>query len=304
MEKNSDIELINRLSRKKLSEDEVYIFPVTLCDNEVDRDYERFTVSALHQLEKLFIGKTGISDHSMRSSDQTARIFKTWIEENPERITLSGEKYTALKASAYMVRTLKNEDIIKEIDAGIKKEVSVGCSLKRHTCSICGKERCMHIRGKSYDGKLCYTLLDEATDAYEWSFVAVPAQREAGVTKMYKNKEKTKMENPFDIVKAVMPEGEEKNKVCDYIRKLEKEAEDAKAYKAELSSEVKKLFALTLPEISKGVVSECCENLGTNALKELKEGLLKKKKELFPCAPQTAAKAEKSINRSDNDYMI
>ena len=36
MEKNSDIELINRLSRKKLSEDEVYIFPVTLCDNEVD----------------------------------------------------------------------------------------------------------------------------------------------------------------------------------------------------------------------------------------------------------------------------
>lgn len=304
MEKISDIELINRLSRKKLSEDEVYIFPVTLCDNEVDRDYERFSISALHQLEKLFIGKTGISDHSMRSSDQTARIFRTWIEENPERTTLSGEKYTALKASAYMIRTLKNEDVIKEIDAGIKKEVSVGCSLKKHTCSICGSERCTHIRGKSYNGKLCYTILSEATDAYEWSFVAVPAQREAGVTKMYKNKEKTKMENPFDIVKAALPEGEEKNKVCDYIKKLEREAEDGKAYKAELGSEVRKLFAVALPEISGGVVSEFCEKLDINALKELKEGLLKKKKELFPCAPQTAVKFEKSKNRSDNDYMI
>ena len=104
MKENNDLELINRLSRKQLKEEEVYIFPVTLCDNEIDRDYESFTVQTLYELKDLFIGKTGISDHSMRSSDQSARVFRTWVEEIPDRLTKRGEKYTALKAKAYMVR--------------------------------------------------------------------------------------------------------------------------------------------------------------------------------------------------------
>ena len=42
---------------------------------------------------------------------------------------------------------------------------------------------CGHQPGKKYGGRLCYTLLEDPTDAYEWSFVAVPAQPAAGVTK-------------------------------------------------------------------------------------------------------------------------
>lgn len=304
MEKNNDIELINRLSRKKLNEDEVYIFPVTLCDNEIDRDFESFTVSALNTLKNLFIGKTGISDHSMRSSDQTARIFKTWIEEDSGRITQRGEKYTALKARAYMVKTLKNEDLIKEIDAGIKKEVSVACSVGRHTCSICGKERCHHIKGERYDGKLCYTLLDEATDAYEWSFVAVPAQREAGVTKAFNKKEKEKMENPVEIIKSAVSDDNEKQKIFEYIEKLENEASDGRAYKSELVSEVKKLFGLALPELSPTAVDKLCEKLDTASLRELKTGLTKKKEMLFPVCPQTAVKEHKTNIHSDKEYLI
>ena len=37
----------------------------------------------------------------------------------------------------------------------------------------------------SYGGKLCYFTLKAPTDAYEWSFVAVPAQRKAGVMKSF-----------------------------------------------------------------------------------------------------------------------
>ena len=33
---------INRFSRRELSVEEVYVFSLLLCDNEVDRDYERF----------------------------------------------------------------------------------------------------------------------------------------------------------------------------------------------------------------------------------------------------------------------
>ena len=47
-----------------------------------------------------------------------------------------------------------------------------------------------------YKGKLCYGLLKEPTDAYEFSFVAVPAQRGAGVTKSFDGD----IEKAFDIL--------------------------------------------------------------------------------------------------------
>lgn len=36
---------------------------------------------------------------------------------------------------------------------------------------------------RRFDGRLCYGELQNPTDAYEWSFVAVPAQKNAGITK-------------------------------------------------------------------------------------------------------------------------
>ena len=65
--------------------------------------------------------------------------------------------------------------------------------MAKRICSVCGadgaKGGCNHIKGRSYGGKLCYVELDEPLDAYEWSFVAVPAQRAAGVTKVYGERE-------------------------------------------------------------------------------------------------------------------
>ena len=62
----SDIEKINSYSLKPLSEEEVFVFSVILCDNEIDRDFERFSVESLKALKELFKGVTGIFDHSMR----------------------------------------------------------------------------------------------------------------------------------------------------------------------------------------------------------------------------------------------
>ncbi len=144
---------------------------------------------ALEQLKTLFVGVTGIFDHNPKSAGQTARIFSTSLETDSARKTRDGEPYTCLKACAYMVRTSGNEDLIREIDAGIKKEVSISCSAKTQRCSICGTNRstqsCSHTKGRSYQGKFCSHILEDISDAYEWSFVAVPAQRRAGVTKQF-----------------------------------------------------------------------------------------------------------------------
>ena len=54
------LEKINKFTRRAFTADELYVFSVILCDNEVDRDSERFSDNALETLRNLFVGKTGI----------------------------------------------------------------------------------------------------------------------------------------------------------------------------------------------------------------------------------------------------
>ena len=180
---------INRLTRRPLKKERVYAFPVILCDNEIDRDGERFSGQSIEKLATLFVGKTGIFDHDPKGRNQTARIFDTCVDRPEGKLTSDGEQYICLVARAYMVRNDRSAALIDEIDAGIKKEVSISCAVAKKTCSVCGKdiykERCSHIKGREYGGKKCYVSLEEPTDAYEWSFVAVPAQVNAGVTKTF-----------------------------------------------------------------------------------------------------------------------
>lgn len=183
------LEKINKFTRRAFTADELYVFSVILCDNEVDRDSERFSDNALETLRNLFVGKTGISDHNPSTSNQTARIFDTEVVTDSAKTTKNGDPYKYLRAQAYMIRTEENRSLIAEIEGGIKKEVSISCTAAKRSCSVCGADKsetsCSHIRGRKYGGKLCHTVLDDITDAYEWSFVAVPAQVNAGVTKRY-----------------------------------------------------------------------------------------------------------------------
>lgn len=181
------LDKINSLTRRKFKAEELYTFPVTLCGNEVDRDLERFSDDALAEMAPLFIGKTIIADHNPTTDNQIARLYDTDVVTDPERLTKDGRTYKYLKGYAYTVRTASNADFITEIDAGIKKEVSVGCSSARRICSICGsivnEVPCEHIKGHDYGGQVCCHIIDGITDAYELSFVPVPAQPDAGVTK-------------------------------------------------------------------------------------------------------------------------
>ena len=168
---------INAQARAKLTPEQVYVFSLRLCDDQIDRDGERFDTAALSGLAKLFIGKTGILDHRWSSDSQVARIFATEVVRE--------ERVSYIKAWAYIRRGGAADEIIADIEAGIKKEVSVGCAMGRAVCSICGSDygTCGHQKGEYYNGQLCCAILKEPMDAYEFSFVAVPAQPEAGVLK-------------------------------------------------------------------------------------------------------------------------
>lgn len=188
---DEELAKINKFTLEPLEKDSVFIFKVAACDNEIDdRNFEPFNLRALKDLKKLYVGKTVIKDHSRRADNQIARVYDTELIPDAEKVTGAGEVFNTLILKCYMVKTQRNADLITEIKAGIKKEVSTGTRAKKMICSICGvdnmKTYCPHWWGKEYDGKICYFTLDGAKDALELSFVAVPAQPRAGAVKHYK----------------------------------------------------------------------------------------------------------------------
>jgi len=224
-----ELAAINKFTRRELTTEEVYTFSVVLCDNEIDRDNEQFTPDALRKLAELFVGTTGIYNHNWNAHEQVMRIFEANAEGVDGEQNSVGEPYVALRAKAYLLRSAENKRLIDAIDAGIRKEVSVSCSIGNVACSICGKAPwtdggCLHRRGREYDGKLCYRILSEPTDAYEFSFVAVPAQPAAGITKA-----KTKPGEPGENMEqeGIMDEKALREQYPDLIAGIEKAAADA-----------------------------------------------------------------------------
>ena len=131
---------INRYTRRAYTPEEVYAFSLVLCDNEVDRDGERFPRATLEELAELFVGKSGIFDHEWTAKGQAARIYRTEIVEE-EGVCSQGEGRCYLKGYAYMLRGGENDALIAQIEGGIKKEVSVSCAMGSAVCSLCGADR-------------------------------------------------------------------------------------------------------------------------------------------------------------------
>lgn len=198
----ADMVKINTQALRELKAEEVFTFKVAACNDQIDRDYERFTVAALEKLAKLYVGKPIIMDHQWSAKNQTARIYDTVVEET------GGIHQLVL--FAYMLRNEKSAPTIDAIEGGILREVSVGCAISVAKCSICGTDKvkgwCEHRPGREYDGVQCTVELDEPTDAYETSFCAVPAQPGAGVVKTYGGEDNKPQKDPKDdpdVIKAL-----------------------------------------------------------------------------------------------------
>lgn len=281
---NTDLEKINSYTRSNFDADSLYIFSVSLCNNDIDRDYEKFSLEALEQLKEKFLGKTGIFDHSMRATDQKARIFDTWLERVEGKKTADGEDFYQLKAKAYMVKSEENMPLITDIEAGIKKEVSVSCSLGKSVCSICGCDKrssvCEHIGGREYKGRTAYSILSDVKDAYEFSFVAVPAQREAGVTKSFDFKKEDV--NMTDIIKtlkscdsSVTLTKIQADEILNHIDSLNEEAILGREYKKSLTNEVVGLCAKAMPDMDLSVFSGVAQVMTTKELLSFKKAFSK-----------------------------
>ena len=279
------LEAINAQAKAELTAEQVYVFSLRLCDDQVDRDLERFDTAALPVLAKLFIGKTGIVDHKWSSDSQVARIFATEV--------IREERCSYIKAWAYIRRGKAAEEVIADIEAGIKKEVSVGCAMGRSVCSICGGEygQCGHQKGEYYDGQLCCAILKEPMDAYEFSFVAVPAQREAGVLK------------GMGRDGATLKDLAEEFGVQSEYRALWKQAQLGQRYEQELQDHVVRLCLSLDLGVEEPVLRSVMKKAPAEELIKLRDSLEKKMAEFMPAQPQLPG-GSFTIEPVENGFLI
>ena len=263
----AQLEAINALAKTRLNGEQVYVFSLRLCDDRIDRDGERFDTGALPGLAKLFLGKTGILDHRWSTENQVARIFETQVVKEKD------ESY--IRAWAYIRRGGKNDELIADIEAGIKKEVSVGCAMAQAVCSVCGSEygTCGHVKGERYDGQVCAVILKEPVDAYEFSFVAVPAQREAGVMK------------GMGAAVSLKELAAENGAQAEY-RALTKEAELGRRYRKDLEDGVVRLGLALELGVSEPVLRSLAQTAGAEELLALKDALQGRLDESLPMVSQ------------------
>lgn len=222
---DADLKKINKYTLSPVTADDVFIFKATIADNEQDdRNHMPFNLKAVQDLKKLYPGKTMLKDHVRLADNQIARVYDTELDQSSSKLTKLGELHTELVSKIYMIKTDANKDLIAEIKGGIKKEVSTSMVPEKMICNICGtdnmKEYCRHWPGYEYDvtdatGKStkrrCKMLLDGAKEAYELSFVAIPAQPRAGTHKSVgfckpieepKKKDDNESENALNIEKT------------------------------------------------------------------------------------------------------
>ncbi len=291
--KDGDMALIAGMGKAPAAKEDIYIFELMLCDSRVDRDMERFDPDALAELGRLFVGKPGIFDHNWSAHEQVARIYKTQVrsiktEEGPEQ---------GLFAWAYMLRGGENDQLIRSIEAGIRREVSISCAVAAKRCSVCGQEygHCHHQKGIEYDGQICHVVLAEPTDAYEWSFVAVPAQREAGVVKKYGGEE-------MDIRKALEDSGHEQ--LIAQLDTLEKQARLGISYLQALKDEVVRLGGLADCGVAPATLKAMADKLDEQELLALKKAYGERIKGMYPTASQLTGRAEGFSGGENSQYRV
>lgn len=167
---------VNALAVKPLSADDVYIRSMYLCSDRVcEADWLRFTPRALAQIARHVCGRSVLAGHN-RSSLPLARFFHAVVtarEDAPGRW---------VRAWFYWLRATAGAlDLLRNIDGGVYREVSISWRYRGDTCSVCGAGRhgCDHVPGELYDGSRCHRIVDKIVDVLEGSLVYRGADADA-----------------------------------------------------------------------------------------------------------------------------
>jgi hypothetical protein len=181
---NAQLAKINKLAKRTLSAEEVFVFPSKLAGDMIIPDrYVQLTKELLDvfaaDADK---GVSFLLDHSWHADGffgiggrpKAAIPYGRTFNSSFGSATEEGETIS-LNADTYMMRGvsidgISTDDLIQSIEAGTLFDTSIGFSYNKAVCSICGNNindssKCDHYPGKTYEiegrngvkqNKLCF----------------------------------------------------------------------------------------------------------------------------------------------------
>lgn len=195
---------INGFALEPLAAEQVYVRKFIMAHNAIDRDGERFSEQILDFFAETFPGKSFLFAHDRRSLP-----FGLWFDATTEEMTPEQFKILTREAPqlpdgvatvkvlwtwAYMLKEEFNAPIIKNIDAGIHRHVSIGFNA---VDLIAVK--------KEINGPTLYWEYVPPGEALEGSLVWLGAQPGATAQKALKDQEThTEKELPMKMLIALL----------------------------------------------------------------------------------------------------
>lgn len=161
---------VNRFALQPLAADDVAVFTMDLCHNQIDRHFSRFPDEELDRINAMVPGRPLMERHDLRGTLPRGTFFRSRLNQDGDRVSV--------RPDVYVLRTGDNRDFIRNIEGGVYRETSIGFSFQMPECSICAKDlrTCDHIPGRTYGGELCHFIMRDVVDVIEGSVVPSGSQ--------------------------------------------------------------------------------------------------------------------------------
>lgn len=161
---------INRFSLKPLTAEDVAVFTMELCNNQIDAHNSRFPDEELARIAPLTIGRPFMELHDTRGRLPRGLFFRATVKGDSD--------VKSVCPDVYVLRTEENAHLIKNIEGGVWRETSIGFEFTTPECSICAKDlrECEHIPGRDYEAGTCHYIMRDVTKVIEGSLVPAGSQ--------------------------------------------------------------------------------------------------------------------------------
>jgi hypothetical protein len=160
--------------------DKFQVRSMWLCNSARDHEFSRFSLGALLEVAELLPGKPVLTGHNYRTLPEgrffnAQRVYRDLGQQKDDSYWVRGD--------FYVPTTPRGNELVDYIDAGVYREVSLGWSCLRATCSLCGNDindrnMCGHVPGEVYEAGICDYEFGGITKVLEGSLVFAGGQKD------------------------------------------------------------------------------------------------------------------------------
>ena len=159
-------------SKADLTPEDVHVRGMRIVNSKRDYYYSRFTLGALNEVAELMPGAPVMIGHDYRNMP-IGTFFAAHRVFRPAKLREPRKDSYWVEALFYVPNDEEGNNIIRRIDLGTWREVSLGWRFTSANCGICGEaiRDCPHLPGEIYEEGIADFEMSGIVDVLEGSMV-------------------------------------------------------------------------------------------------------------------------------------